>query len=144
MKSAYLHKTMLTALAIFVVSVAPAQLTNGQGRGTPRYDPAKEITLKGIVNDVKEQTCRNCGVRAAGVHLVLDTNGETIEVHVGPAWFLQKNSYTFSKGDTLEIIGSKVQLAGADVVLARQIRKGDSLMTLRDARGFPAWSGRRR
>lgn len=144
MKPAYLRNAMLTALAILVVSLAPSQQTNGQGRGAPRYDPATEITLQGIVNDVKEQDCQNCGFRAAGVHLVLDTDGKTIEVRVGPAWFLQKNKYTFSKGDQLEIIGSRVQLAGDDVVLARQIRKGDSLMTLRDARGFPAWSGRRR
>ena len=31
-----------------------------------------------------------------------------------------------------------------EVVIAREIKKGDQTMTFRDERGFPKWSGRGR
>ena len=34
--------------------------------------------------------------------------------------------------------------AGEDVVIAREIKKGDQVLTLRDAKGFPLWSGQGR
>jgi hypothetical protein len=33
-------------------------------------------------------------------------------------------------------------MAGQEVVIAREIKKGDQVLTLRDAKGFPMWSGR--
>jgi hypothetical protein len=32
--------------------------------------------------------------------------------------------------------------AEQDVIIAREITKGDNVLTLRDAKGFPLWSGR--
>jgi hypothetical protein len=51
---------------------------------------------------------------------------------------------TFAKGDTLKVVGSQVTMAGQEVVIAREITKGDQVLTLRDAKGFPLWSGRGR
>jgi hypothetical protein len=67
-----------------------------------------------------------------------------IEVHVGPASFVSSKNITFAKGDALTVVGSKVTMAGQDVVVAREIKKGDQVLTLRDANGFPLWSGRGR
>jgi len=42
----------------------------------------------------------------------------------------------------LEILGSRVTIDKGPVVIARQIKKGDSTWTLRDASGRSLWSGR--
>ena len=44
------------------------------------------------------------------------------------------------KGDGLEVIGSRITVDQSQVVLAREIRKGDTAWTLRDATGQPLWS----
>ena len=65
-----------------------------------------------------------------------------IEVEVGPASFVSSKSVTFTKGDALTVIGSKVRRADHEVVIAREIRKGNPVLTLRNGNGLPLWSGR--
>ena len=65
-----------------------------------------------------------------------------MEVDVGPASFVSSKNVTFAKGDALTVVGSKVTMAGQVVVIAREIKKGEQVLTLRDAKGFPLWSGR--
>jgi hypothetical protein len=48
------------------------------------------------------------------------------------------------KGDTLEVTGSRVTIGESQVVLAREIRKGDRAWTLRDAEGHPLWASSQR
>ena len=50
----------------------------------------------------------------------------------------------FSKGDEIAVTGSKVKQDGADVVLAREVVKGNDTLVLRDDKGNPVWSWRRR
>jgi hypothetical protein len=51
---------------------------------------------------------------------------------------------TFAKGDALSVVGSKITMDGKQVVIAREITKGDQVLTLRDPQGLPLWSGRGR
>jgi DNA/RNA endonuclease YhcR with UshA esterase domain len=116
----------------------------GQGKGMPKYDPATEMTIKGTVEEVKEQSCPMCGRNQTGTHLIVKSDAGTFDAHLGPTSFLEKNKFTFAKGDQVEIIGSKVKMGGADALLAREVKKGDKTLTLRNAQGVPAWSGGRR
>ena len=75
---------------------------------------------------------------------MVKTDKETLAVHVGPTAYLAEKGITPAKGDTLEILGSRVTMDGASVVIARQIKRGDTTWTLRDASGRPLWSGRGR
>jgi hypothetical protein len=74
-------------------------------------------------------------------HLSLKTDKETIDVHVGPSWFLTQNTTGFAKGDQVEVTGSRVKFGDKDALIAREIKKGDETLTLRNAQGFPVWSG---
>jgi hypothetical protein len=76
--------------------------------------------------------------------LIVKTDKETLEVHLGPTAFLEKEKFTFAKGDQIEVTGSKVKIEGADALIAREVKKGGKTLTLRDAQGVPAWSGGRR
>jgi hypothetical protein len=77
-----------------------------------------------------------------GTHLTLKTSAETLEVHLGPTAFLNEKKLAVSKGDTLAIIGSRVTVDGEQVFIAKEVKKGDSTWTLRDAAGLPLWRGR--
>ena len=76
--------------------------------------------------------------------MILKTDKETLEVRLGPTTFLEKEKFTFAKGDQIEVTGSKVKIEGADALIAREVKKGGKTLTLRDAQGVPAWSGGRR
>jgi hypothetical protein len=106
------------------------------------YDPATEATLTGTIDEVKNLTAGGRG--AGGIHLALGTASGPIEVHVGPAWFLSSKNVTFAEGETLTVVGSRMTMGGRAIMIAREIRKGDQVLTLRDASGFPLWSARNR
>jgi hypothetical protein len=110
---------------------------------TPRarmYDPKTEMTVNGAIEDVQQLPCRS---RRYGTHLLVKTDSETVEVCTGPAAYIQKSGFTFAKGDTIEVIGSKVKFNDKDYLVARQITKDNKTLTLRDAQGIPEWSGGR-
>ena len=65
-------------------------------------------------------------------------------MHLGPAAFAKEKGFAVAVGDQLVITGSRITLEGDTVLLAREIKKGDQTLTLRDASGRPLWSGARR
>lgn len=133
----------LELLSVSIVLAGLASAVYAQGgmrRGGGNYNPATETTVIGTVDSVNNLPSPARG--GGGLHLVLTAPAGAIEVHVGPASFVSSNNVTFTKGDALTVIGSKVTMAGKEVVIAREIKKGDQVLTLRDAKGFPRWSGR--
>jgi hypothetical protein len=50
---------------------------------------------------------------------------------------------TFSKGDEIALTGSKIKAEGADLVLAREVIKGNDTVVLRDEKGNPVWDWHR-
>jgi hypothetical protein len=72
--------------------------------------------------------------------LLLKTDIGKVEIRLGPTAFLTEKNVEIRKGDTLEVIGSRIPIGKSHVVLAREIRKGDNAWVLRDATGQPLWS----
>jgi hypothetical protein len=115
---------------------APRQ--GGMG-AAPRYDTATEVTLHGTVLEVT-QVAGGMGGRSLGrTHIVLKTGEETVEVHLGPTWFLADQKLELKSEDVVDVIGSRVTTAGAQAIIAREVRTGGQVTTLRDAQGFPKW-----
>jgi len=126
---------------ILLLLLATASYSFGQAsQGMPhRYDPTTEVTVTGTVEDVLHPTSPN---GMAGTHVNLKTDSGVMDVHVGPEAFISKQGFTIEKGDTLTVIGSKQLIGGKDALIAREVKKGDKVLTLRDANGFPKWSRR--
>jgi hypothetical protein len=101
------------------------------------YNPGTEVHVKGKVISVEQATGREGW---AGTHFLLDTDKQTLDVHVGPSWFLAGKKVRIAAGDQLEIIDSRVRMNGKDTLLARQIIREGTVVTLRDAEGIPLWS----
>ncbi|HEX6894811.1 MAG TPA: hypothetical protein VF146_06040 [Bryobacteraceae bacterium] len=133
MKSPYAK--LLLGFCAFSVTVALAQ----PRRGPMHYDPAQEITLSGTIEDV-QQVQHN---RMTGLHILVKTEKETVDVHLGPAFFIKDQGFTFAKGDPVEIVGAKAKFGDTDIVIAKEVTKEGKKLTLRDASGRPKWAGRR-
>jgi hypothetical protein len=107
---------------------------------TPKYDKATEVKIKGTVEEVKES---GAGAEK-DTHLMLKTEKGLMEICLCPAKFLADMDMNFQKGDQLEITGAKAMDKDAsgekEVVLAREIVKGDSTLVLRDKDGGPVWT----
>ncbi len=118
----------------------------GQGMHMPKYDPATAVTVQGTVQEVQEEMMQSGqkgqmqGMGHMGLHLVLKTDKETVTVLVGPSSFVKEKNFTFAKGDPIEVTGSKVKYNDSDALIAREIKKEGKTLTLRDEKGFPAWS----
>jgi hypothetical protein len=57
---------------------------------------------------------------------------------------VEKEGLKLAKGDSLEVTGSLIEVEGTTFLVAREVRKGATLLRLRDERGAPAWAGRPR
>jgi len=123
-------------LAVFLIASASAELARG-----PRaiYAPASEVTVHGTVVKVVRTTGRRAGT---GMHLTLKTEEKSYDVHVGPAGFVEKHGFHLRAGDRIVVTGSRLTLAGGETILAREIRQGGRVLTLRDQQGVPRWADR--
>jgi hypothetical protein len=109
------------------------------GSGAGLYDPDTVTTLRGPVVDVSVVPAR--GGRAGGTHLKVQADGRTLDVHLGPTWFLESQGLAVAKGDAVEVTGSLVELEGSEQLIARELKTGGRVLRLRDERGAPAWAG---
>ena len=136
---------MITAAAALLLSVSVLSAIAQSGQRGPmmrNYDPKTEVTFIGSVESIDRMSYANMPGR--GIHLTVKTGDETSDVHLGPAAFIE-GKMAFKKGDTVQITGSKVTMMGKNTVIAREVKKGDQVLTLRDENGVPVWSrGRRR
>lgn len=119
--------------------------SGGWGMGTAyqrMYNPATVETVSGTVESVDKITPMK-GMMY-GIHLLLKTDKETISVHLGPGWYIERLDTKIEKGDKIEVKGSRVTFDGKPAIIAAEVKKGDNILILRDSAGIPAWAGWRR
>jgi hypothetical protein len=123
-------------LLVAATAGAFARQSSREWRG-PNYDKASEVTVRGEVIDVMTQTGRR---QNKGVHVTVAGDDGTVVVHLGPASYLDKQNLALVKGDVVEIVGSRTKIEGEEVLLARSVKKGETVTVLRDEIGRPMWS----
>ena len=142
---------LVVVFMVLVASVALAQPwkgwrgSGGWGMGNPyqrNYNPATVETISGVVESVNQVT--PIKGMSPGIELIVKTDKETIPVHLGPAYYIERLDVKLEKGDKIEVKGSRVTISGKATIIAGEIRRGDSVLKLRDDAGIPIWSGWRR
>ena len=105
------------------------------------YDPNLNDTISGEV--VSTSTFTPIGGMVRGVHLQVKTENETVDVHLGPAWYIENQDISIETKDKIEVTGSRITFEGTEepVIIAASVKKGDTTLELRDEKGFPVWSG---
>jgi hypothetical protein len=105
------------------------------------YDPDTVSTVRGTASAVTVVPGR--GGRTGGTHVILESAERTVDVRLGPAWFLEREGVPIVKGDAIEVTGSVVGSDDDAFLIARELKKGGKVVTLRDENGVPLWSGGR-
>lgn len=126
-------------LAAGVMLVVMATLAWAQTPATaPQYDPAKEVTIKGVVEEVKDFQCPVSG--GMGAHLIVKTDKGLVTVHLALSKFLSFYGFGFAKGDQVEVIGAKAKVGDDEnALLARKIERGNQTFAFRDKNGKALW-----
>ena len=151
MRSKSVLHMLFTVLFAVAMPAAFAQKTSDIP-AMPKYDVTKEVKVKGVIEDVKEMTMANhpseskAGLPGTpakgevGIHLMVKTATETIEVRLCPSGYLKDFEVAFSKGQQVEVTGSRVKVDDKEVILAREVVQGNNTVTLRDSKGAPVWT----
>ena len=119
--------------------------SGGWGMGSQynrMYNASTVENISGVVESVNKITPMK-GMYS-GIHLMVKTDKETISVQLGPEWYIERLDTKIVKGDTIEVKGSRVTFADKPAIIAAEVKKGDSVLLLRDSAGVPAWAGWRR
>lgn len=149
------QKSMISILTVIVV-VLTASLafagpwkgwrgSGGWGRGSQynrMYNPATVESIAGTVKAI-DKVMPMKGMNS-GIHVMVKTDNETISVHLGPEWYIERQDVQLEKGDKIEVKGSRVTFADKPAMIAAEVKKGDNTLVLRDGSGIPAWAGWRK
>ena len=73
------------------------------------------------------------------LHFTLQTEKETIAVHLGPAWYIEKQTPRIEVNETITVTGSRVTVDEKPAVIAAQVTKGSDILKLRDENAIPVW-----
>lgn len=145
--------TAVTALCLGLVAAQPALAqgwrgwrgSGGWGGAGPYgrlYDPQSAYSAAGTIEGV--QSFVPMKGMDPGVHVMVKTASESVDLHLGPLWYVERLEQKLEPGDKIEFRGSRVKIDGKPAVIASEVRKGDNTLVLRDAAGVPAWAGWRR
>jgi hypothetical protein len=134
---------MVIALVAASMTFAGEALAQ-EGSGTHRVTPMREVTVTGTVEAVRNDGLDGCELCEAcadcrGVHVVLKTRSGRAEVHLAPAWFLERLGFAPAAGEELTISGTRMRLSRGHGVAAHEIHTGRATIRLRDEHGLPLW-----
>lgn len=102
----------------------------------PAYNRASESKFFGSIAEVREVGKDHA---LPGIFLTVAVKSDKLTVYVGPKEFVKLFDLTFSEGQEVDVLASKVKYEGGEVFLAREIRMGTTTLILRDDSGWPNW-----
>lgn len=142
-----MKRTLLLAVVICLIAgTALSQPyiwrgSGGWGAGS-EYDrlfkTGNIVTLTGRIVSIDYVTPVNATQR--GVMLALVTPEEKVEVHLGPAWFIENQDLNLLINDTVTVTGARTTFMGKDFIIASKVEKGNEALVLRSENGRPVWS----
>jgi hypothetical protein len=128
--------------AAFLASLCllPATAQKSQQPSPPKYDLHTETKMKATVEEVKLPPK---GSEKEVAYLLVKIETDSVDVYLCPKSFFDDMGMSFSKGDEVALTGSKVKHGEADLVLAREVVRGNDTFVLRDEKGNPVWASQR-
>jgi hypothetical protein len=129
----------LCALALLsMISLLPpvqAQTAAGTRTAGPlSYDVSEEVTLNGTVSSVLAKPAAGM---VMGSHLLLATASGPVDASLGRFALLGKGAVSVAPGQQIEVTGVMKTIKDRQVFLARIVKAGGQVYTIRNARGFP-------
>ncbi len=143
----------ILALALLLNSPVLAQPAGGQGMGGPgqgggmgpgrgmgkMYNPQTVTTIKGTIESLGPK-----GPRMQHESRIIKTDQGSFMIHLGPTQYINQLQVQLNPGDVVEVTGSKVEMGGRTMLLAKEVKVGGRTFRLRDDQGVPLWRGQGR
>jgi len=127
---------MFLAAWVMIPPLACAQEADSR-QSVPEYDVSKETRFKGVIDEVRDRICPiSYGM---GLHLMIKIDEKVYEVHVAPVKFVKMYGAAFQRAEAIEMVGVITRFQGVDVILPREIRRGNHGLLFRDEKGKPIW-----
>jgi len=137
---------VLTITCGLVTTAAHAQRGVGDPTGVAQQAVKPEVvSLSGEVLEVKTGPCENTtGPSLLGTHLLLKAGeGETLNIHLGPAAQVEFLAADLTAGKTVKVKGFRTEKMEAGHYVAQTVAYGDRTVQLRDENLRPVWAGGR-
>lgn len=130
--------------SIALLSIAGLAVAIKKGLGNRRrykrpFDPEKVEEIEGKVLELDHTKEKNNEIR--GTYLHIRAGDEILPVHLGPAWYIDRQKNRFKAGDKIQVKGSRVPINGKEGIVATSVTKGSKQLRLRDKSGTPFWYG---
>ena len=122
---------------VFCHNIGICQDSSGNNQPAPKYDLKAETKINGAVEETR---LFEFATRKDFVELVIKSNEGKVVVYVCPKPFQDELGIIFTKGDAITITGAKVKQEESEVILARELVKGQDTILLRDDKGNPVWN----
>jgi hypothetical protein len=103
-------RLLVAFLATFFVAISAQKEAN-----PPKYDLHAEAKMKVVVEELKLPPK---GSEKQAAHLLVKNGTDTVDVYLCPKSFLEDMGVSYSKGDEIELTGSKVKQGEADLILS--------------------------
>jgi hypothetical protein len=125
--------------ALALISLISLQLpvqaqTAERSVGPFSYDASKEATLNGTVLSVLAKPSPGM---IMGSHLLLATLSGPVDASLGRFGLQGKGALSVAPGQQVEVTGVMKTLKDKQVFLARSVKVGDQVYTIRNEHGFP-------
>ena len=130
---------VVCSLLLLWCAVGAAQKTSQDAGILPKYDLHTEMKTKGTVDEVN---LLPFGSKKDLTELIIKNGDDKIHIYVCPKTFEEEMGISFSKGDEISVMGSKVKQEAIDVILARELVRGTDTLVFRDGKGNPVWDPR--
>lgn len=149
-----LERILIASLSLVLLAStaysAPWDQSQRLTRMTNVYDANHIEAVQGIVESIYEKIpSSSSSPNSLGFHMILKTDTETIDIHLGPIWYLKTLEGKIDKGDMVKVVGSwaerhvhKDGKVAMKELRAAEVTKGSVVvLKLRDSTGKPLWSG---
>lgn len=97
------------------------------------YDIAADVSLQGTVIKYTE----NSRTTPIGTHVLLQTSGGNVDVHLGDARLLHAAKLRIATGANVRFVGQASTIGQNTVFLARLVQVGSQVVAVRSEHGLP-------
>lgn len=125
---------MVAVLLVGLVSAPSLAQSSTRMAASFHYDLSQEVTLKGVALNVLPTAGRGM---LNGSHVILGTSSGSIDVSLGAFAFVGKDVLSIGPSEQLEVTGVMATVSGTRVFLARTVKAGDRVFTIRNQHGIP-------
>jgi hypothetical protein len=111
------RKSILLVITV-VCAALPLIAEKPQATNRPKYDLSTESKMKATVLEVKLPAK---GSEKEIAHLLVKIGTDTFDVYLCPKAFLDDMGVNFSQGEEIILVGSRIKLGEAELILAREV-----------------------